>query len=116
MFRSLYKCPRCKNYPGFGELHRAFITANDGGSTICHKCGCLHHVCIGTIKIGSPGPQMCPICSGQPKTEDKIQSFEPKCCASPLPNTTTPVSTSNINTDFLNSDMRLPFSVRAARR
>ncbi len=61
----LYKCPRCGEYPGAGKLHTAFIIANDGGSVACCKCGCLHHVCIyGDIKLGSPGPLLCPHCAG----------------------------------------------------
>lgn len=37
------------------------ISANDGGSNVCSKCG-LWHMCIDGPVHGSPGPALCPKC------------------------------------------------------
>jgi hypothetical protein len=111
----LYKCPRCGEYPGGGQFHNVLITANDGGSISCINCGCLHHMCVSGVKKGSPGPALCPHCSGTnrrgilnaplpvaPAVSDAL--YIPEIRQQSIP--PTPDCAGNV-------DMRLPYSVRA---
>jgi hypothetical protein len=107
----LYKCPRCGEYPGAGQFHNAFITANDGGSVSCFKCGCLHHMCVSGIKVGSPGPATCPHCSGVSKRTIVFPKQEVVAHISKSSPVTPPQPEGGTFTDYI--DMRLPYSIRS---
>ena len=114
---SSHKCPRCGDFPGFGKTHNAFITANDGGSISCCKCGCLHHVCATGIRVGSPGPAMCVHCSGIDRQsfapakppEHFMPHMEPTQIVTPRIQT----PAKNVERPSGHVDMRMPYSVRS---
>lgn len=57
-------CPNCKQY------FLPTIFAKDGGSLQCIFCNTIYHHCKNnTIKLGSPGPRFCRICTIQTDIE-----------------------------------------------
>lgn len=115
---SLYKCPRCGNYPGVGQKHSAYITANDGGSVSCSKCGCLHHMCVDGIKVGSPGPALCPKCAGISRQAPSAAAIfiPPHFPPTSEPSFTVRPAIKTVDQPVENVDMRLPYSVRAIHK
>jgi hypothetical protein len=119
MSMPLYKCPRCGDYPGGGQKHNAYITANDGGNIACFKCGCLHHMCVNGIRVGSPGPALCPHCAGSNRQIQYNSPAAPVQPSQPVEQTTHLVpqkpqlSAKRGEQPASGVDMRLPYSVRS---
>jgi hypothetical protein len=109
---AIHKCPRCGEMPGFGDTNVIFQIANDGGSTVCRRCRCLHHACArGKIVIGSPGPASCARCISEkehprPKVESKPVP------PSPLAQTYQAPIDQNPSQTTLMMNTRLPYSLR----
>lgn len=57
-------CPLC-NAPDSG------VRVEDGGSKYCLGCEKIYHKCKFGIKVGGPGPVLCPDCSPWRMQADK---------------------------------------------